>query len=244
MLTRTARLAMATASVWFAFGVGGSGEASPILLAPSGLSPGDSFRFAFITDGTTAATSTDISTYNTFVNTQADGATYDGMTITWYAIASTSATDAAFSNIGEDNVPVYLASGEEVASSDTASSGGLWSGGFGNLARSTTISQAVLLVASTFGRERCPAELVTTRSVSADRHPRIVLVAHNSSWIDTAVPPPPHSDATPFEVYGHPSQASTVPLGVPEPSSLLLVATGIGTIFVVTLRRKSANQER
>ncbi len=156
MLTRTARLAMATASVWFAFGVGGSGEASPILLAPSGLSPGDSFRFAFITDGTTAATSTDISTYNTFVNTQADGATYDGMTITWYAIASTVATHGG-SNIGEDNVPVYLASGAEVASSDTASSGGLWSGGFlvspidNDLTGGTSSG-------STFGRERRPAE--------------------------------------------------------------------------------------
>ncbi len=49
------RLALATAMLWIGFGVGGPAEASGIgLSTPAGLSPGDSFRFVFVTDGTTA----------------------------------------------------------------------------------------------------------------------------------------------------------------------------------------------
>ncbi len=38
---------------------------------PTGLSPGDEYQLAFVTSGTTDATSADIGTYNDFVNLQA-----------------------------------------------------------------------------------------------------------------------------------------------------------------------------
>jgi hypothetical protein len=96
-----------------------------ILQTPVGLKPGDQFRFVFVTDGTTNATSTAISSYDAFVTAQAGGATYNGMTVTWQAIGST-ATVNAVAHVGSSTGGVFLASGTEVATSTTASLGGLW----------------------------------------------------------------------------------------------------------------------
>jgi hypothetical protein len=50
MMTQTGRLALATAMLWIGLGVGGRAEAGGIALnTPAGLSPGDSFRFVFVT---------------------------------------------------------------------------------------------------------------------------------------------------------------------------------------------------
>ena len=45
------RFAAVTAILWFAFGVGGPAEAGSILTTPMGLSPGEQFRFVFVTEG-------------------------------------------------------------------------------------------------------------------------------------------------------------------------------------------------
>ena len=136
MLTKTGRFALATAMLWLVFGAGGRAAAGGIALStPAGLSPGDTFRVAFVTDGTTTATSSSIGNYNTFVtndaSTEAGGGvvTYNGVTLTWTAIASTPYV-AAITIIGTYGVPVYLASGTQVTSSDNAS--GLWSGSLTN----------------------------------------------------------------------------------------------------------------
>lgn len=103
-------------------------EAAP-LSAPSDLAAGSSFRFIFLTSGTTTATSADISDYNTFVQTQASGATYQGSTINWNAIGSTTTVNAR-DNVGGygTSVPIYLVTGIRIASNLTTGSGGLWSG--------------------------------------------------------------------------------------------------------------------
>jgi len=98
-----------------------------IIQTPVGSTAGDEFRIVFVTDGTTNATSSDISSYDAFVNAQAGGATYNGMTVNWQAIGST-ATVNAVDHIGSSTAGVYLASGTEVATSTTADTGGLWSG--------------------------------------------------------------------------------------------------------------------
>jgi len=71
MLTKTGRFALVTAMLWLAFGAGGRAVADLELSNPAGLTPGESFRFVFVTDGTTTATSSDINYYNNFVNTDA-----------------------------------------------------------------------------------------------------------------------------------------------------------------------------
>jgi hypothetical protein len=102
------------------------------LNTPTGLNPGDRFRIAFVTGATTTGSSSDITSYNLFVNTAAGGATYNGSAVTFYAIGST-ATVNAYDNIHSTtmNDPVYLAGGALVAPSITGANG-LWSGALVN----------------------------------------------------------------------------------------------------------------
>ncbi len=98
-----------------------------VIQTPAGLLPGNTFRIVFVTDGTTTAGSSDISTYNQFVTTQAGGATYDGATVSWTAIGSTASTNARDNITGSQSAPVFLADGTMVATSTTQAGSGLWS---------------------------------------------------------------------------------------------------------------------
>ena len=112
--------------------IGPAALATPIVLqTPTGLNPGDNFRFLFLTSGTQSATSADISVYNTFVTNQAFGATYQGSVVSWQAVASTATVNAR-DNVGgfNTNVPVYLTNGTLLAGDLTTGTAnkGLWSG--------------------------------------------------------------------------------------------------------------------
>jgi len=113
----------------FALTASGLARAGLVLTTPTGLNPGDTFRFAFVTTGTINATSTNIATYNTFVNTDAAGATYGGSLVNWSAIASTTAVNT-FTNTGSGLLTdsVYRTDGIKVANNTSRSGGGLWSG--------------------------------------------------------------------------------------------------------------------
>ncbi|MFM6405650.1 MAG: PEP-CTERM sorting domain-containing protein, partial [Microcystis sp.] len=84
--------------------LGISGIAEAFQLIPSGLSPGNQYRLVFFTDGTIHATSTDINTYNTFVDNEAHTSTIlndaftnvgiDPASITWKVIGSTASVNA------------------------------------------------------------------------------------------------------------------------------------------------------
>jgi hypothetical protein len=115
---------LAAAGLGLMFGVSGRADASVDLTPPASLKPGDHFRFAFVTDGTTTATSSNIVNYDNFVNTQAGGATYDGVTIKWLAIGSTAAVNAR-DHIGITSDPIFLVDDTKVA--NTTDSTGLWS---------------------------------------------------------------------------------------------------------------------
>ena len=72
------------------------------VFVPSGLSPGDKYQLAFVTNGRRDALSLDIADYNDFVRREAelDGAFTRGFGIEWFAIGSTPTVDA------RDNAPV------------------------------------------------------------------------------------------------------------------------------------------
>jgi hypothetical protein len=127
MVTQARRLAIATALIWIGVGASVRVEAGGIALStPAGLTPGESFRFVFVTDGTTTATSSNIADYNSFVNMQAGAATYNGSVVTWDAIGSTAAVNA-IDNVGQQPiVGAFLADGTLVTTSTTTT--GLWSG--------------------------------------------------------------------------------------------------------------------
>jgi autotransporter-associated beta strand protein len=120
------------ASVVMLFAIGFSVflEAAP-LNAPSGLAEGSTFRFIVVTSAVTAATSNNIIYYNTFVQQNANGATFGGSIINWKAVVSTSAVNAR-DNVGgvETNVPIYLSDGRLFARSLLTTGNGLWRSGF------------------------------------------------------------------------------------------------------------------
>jgi hypothetical protein len=111
-------------SMWSAFG--GRAEATSITLqTPTGLNPGDTFRFVFVTDGIRDATSTNIADYDGFVNAEAAAAMYGGAVVNWLVIGSADSVDA-IDHVGPSTAPVYLSDGTLVTLTTTAA--GLWSG--------------------------------------------------------------------------------------------------------------------
>ncbi len=82
MRQSTTRLAMTAALIWSGCGWITPAQAGGVVLqTPTVLKPGDQFRFAFATADFTTATSTNISDYDNFVQNQAGGATYNGVTV-------------------------------------------------------------------------------------------------------------------------------------------------------------------
>jgi PEP-CTERM motif len=103
-------------------------RAGIVLSTPAGLNPGDTFRFVFVTETITTATSADINYYDSIVSAEAAslGVTYQGHALTWQAIASTP-TVSAITHIGSNNHDqVFLSDGTRVATSTDKSAGGLW----------------------------------------------------------------------------------------------------------------------
>lgn len=84
----------------------------------SGLNPGDTYRFVFVTDGTIGGGSSNLSDYNTFVQNAANAANIGtGISLGWKAVLSTNGSP----NRARDNAPVtattkvYLLDGTMVA---------------------------------------------------------------------------------------------------------------------------------
>ncbi|MCP4002893.1 MAG: hypothetical protein GY725_01730 [bacterium] len=100
-----------------------------MITEPPALAPGTLYRLAFVTSGTTNATSTDIAVYDAFV--QATAGTVPELAAlgtTWQAIGSTDTVDA-ITHTGTDSgvgstVPIYLLNGTLLA----ANGADLWDG--------------------------------------------------------------------------------------------------------------------
>ena len=72
------------------------------IIPPIGLAPGSEYQLIFVTADTTTATSTDITTYNSFVTTEA-GLNPSLPSATWDAVVSTATVNA---NVNAPNVMV------------------------------------------------------------------------------------------------------------------------------------------
>jgi MYXO-CTERM domain-containing protein len=238
----------AVASFWVQ-----AARADLILTAPAGLEPGQQFQIVFVTDGKTQATSTNISTYNSFVTNDADAQAngsvyYNGQLVTFSAIGSTS-TVSATSNIGANSAPVYLADGTLIANSTTT--GGLW---FAYLGGGIYSGQLMAGIDEDLSGNHISPTLVwtgtmqdgnataTTELGSAIGAATIGITgATNGDWIHLGGSQTPND----LVMYGI-SDVLTV-AGVPEPpeaSSMLLTLMGLGAAFGWRLarRRKPAEQ--
>jgi hypothetical protein len=103
----------------FAIGLLGTSTESHATVVPGGLSIGDPYYLAFVTEGGLPAGSASISTYNNFVQSEAalnSSLTGTGSGVTYKAIASTFGTNVK-TNMGlTPGIPVYLLDGTTVVS--------------------------------------------------------------------------------------------------------------------------------
>jgi hypothetical protein len=238
MNNQTVRLALATAMLWIGFGVGGRAEAGGIALStPAGLGAGESFRFVFITDATTVAISASIAHYNSFVNAQAGGATYDGSVVNWVAIGSTSST-SAINNVGQTLTPVYLADGTLVTTSTTST--GLWSGSLLN-----PIDETISGMGIHSGSTGTWTGTNTNGSVSSNPLGDFfgvtigVSTVTNGNWVNNGVWPTDNASGV-FHMFA----ISQVLTAVPEPSSLALAGTAAIGVGAFVWCRKRRDQRR
>jgi hypothetical protein len=93
-----------------------------VFIPPSGLGPGSQFQLIFVTTDTTAASSSTIGTYNSFVTGEAAPInallSADGIHgVTWAAVAATTSTQASANAPTYAGMPVYDTNGDLVAAS-------------------------------------------------------------------------------------------------------------------------------
>jgi hypothetical protein len=238
MLTRTRPLAiaLATALLWSGFGGAPPAQAGSVLQSPAGLAPGTHFRFVFVTDGSTTATSSNITDYDNFVTTQAGGATYSGVTISWQAIGSTAAVNAISHITGPQTDPLYLADGSLVASSTTTSANGLWSGvlqhAISEDLSGTPLTNTVWTGTQSNGTGNGAFVLGNGGNVSGG-----FANATTSSWVNAAGSLAPTNL---LSMYGISADLTAVP----EPSSWLTLGIGLGVTTLICRSRHTRAQRR
>ena len=191
----------------------GAASASPIIVTPTGLVPGGHFRVAFVTSSTTNATSSNLSTYDSFVTTEANGATYNGAVITWQAIMSNSTTNAR-DHIGltsSSTIPIYLVFGEKV------SDGNLWSGSLLHSIDQTITGSEILSTVWTDTESDG-----TYSSYIENEYHTVGLSSQRFTW---SVGAQSSIYGTHHHLYGI-SEILSSPSAVPEPSAVMLADLG------------------
>jgi hypothetical protein len=211
-------------------GIAPHAEAAPIFTVPPGLAPGTQYRLVFVTFDTTDATSTLISTYNTFVTTEAnDSATLAGLGVTWTAIVSTAAVNA-IDNIGTPSGAVYNLGGLEVATSTSA----MFSppldkrinvDQFGNTVANNTVIWSG--THSTTGDEEATRGLGTST-------PELGQVNTGAGWLTNAQAP---NNTGLHPIYAI-SSVLTAP--APEPGSIGLMGLGMAGLLLAARRRRAS----
>jgi hypothetical protein len=229
------QFAIVATVLWLGSGLGGRAEGGSILQTPAGLNPGDHFRFVFITDGIRDATSTNITDYDSFVNVDAEGATYNGVVVNWLAIGSTDSVDA-IDHVGQATATVYLSDGTLVTTDTTPT--GLWSGALVheiNLDLAGNIVPPVNFVwtgtnptGTGFGG---PLGSGTPQVGSA--------TDTNGAWVSSGR----SNSGDPRNLYGI-SSVLTVPQTVPEPSSLTMLGIALSVGIAICWTRHHRDQRR
>jgi len=207
-------------------------HANALTLQPTGLGPGDTYQLVFVTAAKTNATPPDINTYNDFVQTQANNAdigidsTAFGFDVTWKAIISTETVNARDNAVVQ--ATVFNLNDQRVADDYND----MWDGDIDNPILYDEGGQDVY-------------ERVWTGSLSyGQRHALSyyagfvdkVFTGYSGSYIGSWIfsGKPQHYTSS-YSLYAL-SQAITVPGPIPEPTTMLLLGSGL--IGLIAFRRR------
>jgi hypothetical protein len=231
---------MAAAVLGLIGGMARRAEASIDLTTPAGLTPGEQFRFVFVTDGTTTASDPSIAVYDGFVTSQAGFATYYGTIVDWLAIGTT-ATVNAIDHIGTDPITgVFLADGTIVTTStDTL---GLWSGSLLHAINediNSTVTPLSTVWTGTFtdGTNSTTTTLGGTRNVTAGSNRET-----SGAWTNLLTFP--NGDQRPMYAISQVLTVPRAPSGVPEPSTAIVAAVGAVAFIANGWSRRRAQRRQ
>ena len=202
---------------------------SALIVAPPGLNPGDPFRIIIAEVGRIDATSSNINTYDLFVQSLAVLAgldTYNSLPVTWSALGSTT-TVSAVSRLPNSMIPIYLIDGQIVANS----SNDIWSG---SLLHAINLDQFGAIKTGTYwtgsdatGHGFAGQELGTVSGITRNGS----ALNSNFGWITNNF----GTNISQAQVYMYSKVLNVA--SVPEPSTLVLLSAGF---FGLCMRRRKS----
>ena len=213
----------------FAFVVATTTNLPADVIPPANLHQGDKYQLIFITAGTRDATSPYIDDYNAFVTQEAALNPYLPSGVSWRAVASTQNTPANVNVTAYDSIPIYNTHGDRVADGRTQ----LWSGQLGPpcFDQYGVWSPTEVWTGSLSNGDPFPDFPLGNTTPNNSGNFISLLGGQTVNWL---------CEVGAVEIFLAPLYGISSPITVtiPEPSTLVLLCTGIAVVLTHVWRRR------